>query len=99
CAAFSEIRCFDRARQSFPVACYQLFRRRNPSHALPSALSTSRLKLPKYSSPLRDRLGESKIERIFNVTSVSFSERGSKKTTPDMNPSEMVRHAIRRPGI
>src|SRR6266550_1353401 len=99
CAAFSDIRCFDRASQSFPVACYQLFRRRNSSHALSPALSTSRLKLSRYSSTLRDRLDGSKIERIFSITSVSCSERGSKETTPDVKSFDMVRHAIRRPGI
>src|SRR4029077_2814288 len=63
CAAFFfDIRPFNRARQSFPIAYYQLFHRRNPPHTLPSILSTNRLKLPKYSSTLPDRLGGSKIE-------------------------------------
>src|SRR6266478_1604436 len=64
-----------------------------------SPFSTSCLKLRRYSSTLWERLGGSKIERIFNVTSVCSSERGSKETTPDMKPSDIVRHAIRRPGI
>src|SRR5437763_7082276 len=64
-----------------------------------SPFSTSRLKLPRYSSTLCERLGGSKIERIFNVTSVSSWEQGSKETTPDMKPLDIVRHAIRRPGI
>src|SRR5262249_2411019 len=61
--------------------------------------STSRLKLCRYSSTLSDRPGGSKIERIFSVTSVSPCERGSKDTTPDMKPLDIVRHAMRRPGI
>src|SRR5213596_3955168 len=69
------------------------------SHNAVSSLSTNRLKLPRYSSTLRDRLGGSKIERIFRVTSVSSLERGSKETTPDMKPSEVERQAIRRSGI
>src|SRR5882724_13482271 len=36
-----------------------------------SPFSTSRLKLPRYSATLWERLGGSKIERIFSVTSVS----------------------------
>src|SRR5437899_6114151 len=64
-----------------------------------SPFSTRCLKLRRYSSTLWERLGGSKIERIFNVTSVSSWERGSKETTPDMKPSDIVRHAIRRPGI
>src|SRR5881397_3604848 len=57
------------------------------SHDAAPSFSTNRLKLPRYFSILHDRLGGSKIERIFNVTSVSSWERGSKETTPDMKPS------------
>src|SRR5207249_4151042 len=69
------------------------------SHDAVSSLSTKRLKLPRYSSTLRDRLGGSKIERIFRVISVAVLEHGSKETTPDMKPSEGERQAIRRSGI
>jgi hypothetical protein len=61
---------------------------------LPSALSTSRLKLPRYSSTLRDRLDGSKIERIFSITSVSCPERGSKETTPDNVGDKLSRENI-----
>src|SRR5437763_128504 len=67
-------------------------------HNAVSPSSTNRLKLPRYSSTLRDKLGGSKIERIFSVTSVSSLERDSKQTTPDMKPSEGDRQAIRRSG-
>src|SRR5205809_7423264 len=68
------------------------------SHNAVSSPSTSRWKLPRYSSTLRDRLGGSKVERIFRVTSVSSWGRSSKQTTPDMRPSEGDRQAIRRSG-
>lgn len=41
------------------------------SHNAACPFSTSRLKLRRYSSTLRDRLGGSKTERIFSVISVS----------------------------
>ena len=84
--------------QFSPVSRYECFPSRKISHCVTTSLSTSLLKLPRYSSSLCDRLGGSKIERIFSVTSVSSWERGSKETTPDMKPLDMLRHAIRRRG-
>ena len=58
--------------QFSPIGRHKSFFTGETSHEVLTSLSTSLLKLPKYSSSLCVRLGGSKIERIFRVTSVSF---------------------------
>ena len=98
-AAFHFVCGSDGAGQFSPVGRDQCFLSGKSSHSAVSWFSTSRLKLWRYSSTLRARRGGSKTERIFSVTSVSWSERGSNETTPDIKPFEIERQAIRRAGI